>query len=409
MAPNMPGFISLSDDELSRLLSDVESDRVERKESWTGSAAQKGREAVCAFANDLPDHCLPGVLFVGAGDDGHPMGLEITDRLLQTLSDIKTDGQITPPPTISVEKRNLCGVDVAAVIVQPADAPPVRYDGRIWIRIGPRRGLATAQDERILSEKRRHRDRPFDVQALPSATLRDLDDLVFLREYLPGAVSPDILAANQRTIEERLAACRMVYTPSDPTPTVVGVLVLGKSPLDWLPGAYVQFLRIQGTTLADQVTDSAQMDGPLSQMVQRLDEKLDAHNTVAVDIIAGAKETRSSPYPRVALQQLTRNALMHRTYEGTNAPVRVYWFEDRIEIISPGGPFGTVTAENFGQPGITDYRNPSLADAMRTLGFVQKFGMGIALARQELEANGNPPLELTAQSAVVLAVVRRRR
>ena len=66
---------------------------------------------------------------------------------------------------------------------------------------------------------------------------------------------------------------------------------------------------------------------------------------------------------------------MHRTYESTNAPVRVSWFSDRIEILSPGGPFGAVTADTFGQHGITDYRNPNLA--MRTLGFVQRFGVGI--------------------------------
>ena len=49
---------------------------------------------------------------------------------------------------------------------------------------------------------------------------------------------------------------------------------------------------------------------------------------------------------------------MHRTYEATNMPIRVYWFNDRIEVISPGGAFGVVTAANFGQPGLTDYRNP---------------------------------------------------
>ena len=53
---------------------------------------------------------------------------------------------------------------------------------------------------------------------------------------------------------------------------------------------------------------------------------------------------------------------------------------DRIEILSPGGPFGQVTVENFGQPGIVDYRNPNLAEAMRVLGLVQRFGVGIAIA-----------------------------
>ena len=75
---------------------------------------------------------------------------------------------------------------------------------------------------------------------------------------------------------------------------------------------------------------------------------------------------------------------MHRIYESTNAPTRVYWYDDRIEIMNPGGPFGVVTKENFGQPGITDYRNPNLADAIKVMGFVQKFGLGIQLAKNEV-------------------------
>lgn len=109
-----------------------------------------------------------------------------------------------------------------------------------------------------------------------------------------------------------------------------------------------------------------------------------------------------------ALQQLVRNALMHRTYEGTNAPIRFNWFNDRIEIISPGGPFGEVTIENFGQPGITDYRNRYLADAMRVYGLVQRFGVGISIAQRELQKNNNPPAEFDVQPTVVLCKVRKR-
>ena len=123
----------------------------------------------------------------------------------------------------------------------------------------------------------------------------------------------------------------------------------------------------------------------------------------------GPLEVRRHDYPPAALQQIARNAVMHRTYEGTNAPVRIYWFDDRIEMHSPGGPFGQVTMENFGQAGITDYRNPHLAEAMKNLGYVQRFGMGIEIARSELKSNGNPPLEFDVQPTFVLATIKGRR
>lgn len=399
--------MSYSDIELEHLLDHIESDCAERKESWAGDAPEKGREAVCAFANDLPDHKVAGVLFVGVKDDGTPSQMQITDQLLQTLADIKTDGRILPPPTLQVEKRRLKEAEIAVVTVQPADAPPVRYKGRVWIRIGPRRGIATAQDERILNEKRRFRDLPFDLQPLPSTTLDSLSRLLFEEEYLPRAVAPDILAANERTYEQRLLACRMIGGENS-VPTVLGLMVLGKAPQDLLPGAYVQFLRIQGKELSDPVSDEAALDGPLAQMMRRIDEKLDAHLSISVDLVSENTERRIATYPKAALQQLIRNAVIHRTYENTNAPVRVYWFEDRIEIHSPGGPFGVVNASNFGQAGITDYRNPHIAEAMKVLGFVQRFGMGIAIARAQLSKNGNPPPEFLVEPNSVLAVVRRR-
>lgn len=401
-------MIPLTDPELEALLGQIESDRAERKESWSGDAPEKGRQAICAFANDLPGHGLPGVLFVGAKDDGTPSSWPVTDERLRTLADIKTDGKILPPPVLTVEKRQLLGVDLAVVTVWPSDAPPVRYDGRIWIRVGPRRAVAIAQEERILSEKRRHRDRSPDTHPIDGCPLSELSRLYFESEYLPRAFAGDVLAANERSFEERLASTGMIASVEAPIPTVVGVLTLGNSPRTWIPGAYIQFLRIQGKEWGDPVVDAQEIDGNLDTMLRRLDEKLKGTLTVAVDFTSGTvREIQSSPYPLVALQQICRNAVMHRTYEGTNAPVRIYWFDDRIEIHSPGGPYGTVTAENFGRPGVSDYRNPNIAGVLKTLGFVQRFGFGIADARKALAQNGNPKPEFQVEPNAVLATIWR--
>lgn len=395
----------LTDHELEALLDEVESDRAERKEAWAGDAPEKGCQAICAFANDLPNHQQPGVLFVGAKDNGTPTHMRVTDQLLTTLADTKSNGNILPPPTMTVEKRALKGTEIAVVTVWPADAPPVRYKGRIWIRVGPSRRTATAQDERILNEKRRHQDVPFDIWPRPSAQLADLSRTFFEDEYLPGAFAPDILAANDRSYEQRLSACRMILNEDEPTPTVLGLLALSRTPTRWLPGAYVQFLRVQGTEWSGSVVDEAVLDGHVSSMIRRLDEKMAAHNRVTVDFTSQDREVRRYLYPPVALQQLTRNAVMHRAYESTNAPVRAYWFDDRIEIINPGGPYGNVTAANFGQPGNADYRNPHLAEAMRVLNLVQRFGVGISTAQAALRENGNPPVSFQVDPGTVFARV----
>lgn len=395
-----------SDHDLESMLSEVESDLAERKESFRGDAPNSVREAVCAFANDLPGRNRPGVVFIGARDDGAPSGLAVTDELLRQLADIKTDGNIVPPPTLTVARHTLQGQPMAVITVWPADAPPVRYKGRIYIRIGPRRGIASDQDERILNEKRRHRDRPFDIQPVPSSDLADLDRRRFEDEYLPAAFAPDVLTANERSYEQRLAATKMVIAADEPTPTVLGILVLSPRTRDFLPGAYVQFLRIAGLELSDPIADEQLIDGPVTEVLRRTEEKLSSHNRTSVDFTSESRERRVSLYPMPALQQIVRNAVMHRSYEATNAPVRVTWYDDRIEITNPGGPYGAVTLENFGQPGVSDYRNPSLAEAIRVLGFVQRFGAGIATAQRELQANGNPPLAFTVTPSYIGVTLR---
>lgn len=408
-ARSFAAMTPLTDDELLALLSTPESDRAERKAAWAGDAPDKVRQAVCAFANDLPGHGQPGVVFIGAkNDDGSPSGIDIDERLLLTLADIKTDGKIVPPPTLTVERRVLRGVAMAVVTVAPADAPPVRYDGRIWIRIGPRRGLASAQDERVLSEKRRAQDLHFESHPVAASTLADLSRTVFDNEYLPSAVAPDVLQANERSYEQRLAACGMVATADAPVPTVLGLLVVGIAPRRWLPGHYIQFLRIAGRTLSDDVVDEAEIDGTVGPMLQRLDDKLRAHLTTRVEFAGLPVERRTSPYPLAALQQIVRNAVMHRNYEGTNAPVKVIWYDDRIEVISPGGAYGSVNAQNFGKPGLADYRNPQLAAAFKVLGLAQRFGAGITLAQSELSKNGNPPARFEVDRNFVTAILPAR-
>lgn len=397
-----------SDSELESMLGDLESDLVERKESLRGDAPSGIREAVCAFANDLPDHQRPGVVFVGADDAGRPTGLRITDQLLRQLADVKTDGNIVPPPTLTVAKHMLAGHEIAVVTVQPADSPPVRYRGRTWIRVGPRRAVANLQDERILNEKRRFREVAFDAHPAPGASLADLDVRYFEEEYLPRAVDAATLAENDRHTIERLAALKMIVSADDPRPTIGGILILGKHPRDFLTGAYVQFLRIAGTDLGLPILDECLFDGPLESLIDRLEDKLVSHNRTAVDITSGRLEVRTSTHALPALRQLVRNAVMHRSYEGTNSPIHVYWYDDRIEINSPGGPYGEVTAENFGQAGFVAYRNPLLAEAMRVLNLVQQWGAGLPIARRELRANGqqDPQFRITPQR--VFCTVRAR-
>jgi ATP-dependent DNA helicase RecG len=392
----------LGEDEWLRIARSPESDRVERKAS---AGDRSGiRRAICAFSNDLAGHGLPGVVVIGLKDDDGCAHLDIDDQLLRNLASMKDDGNILPIPSMEVASRTVDGCPVAVVEIMPAPNPPTRYQGQVWVRVGPTNRRATPEEESRLAERRRAGDLSFDLRPVPEVGMADLDLEFFGREYLANALSPEVIEENQRPLEQKLASLRFL---THGRPNFGALLVLGRQPLDWVPGAYLQFLRIGGRALGDPVKDEKPLHGSLPDIMARVDELLDVHVQVAVDITSGPKEVRQPDYPVRALQQLIRNALIHRAYEGTNAPVRVYWFDDRIEISNPGGLYGQVNERNFGQ-GTTDYRNPLIAEAMGVLGYVQRYGYGVPLARRLLEENGNPPPEFRFEPSGVLVTVRPR-
>jgi ATP-dependent DNA helicase RecG len=94
-----------------------------------------------------------------------------------------------------------------------------------------------------------------DREPFPLATLQDLDLELFHRVYLPAALPAEILEQNQRTDEAQLASLRFVSLDGGAWPTTLVLLVIGRDALRYLPGAYIQFLRIDGVSLADPIRD----------------------------------------------------------------------------------------------------------------------------------------------------------
>ncbi len=390
---------------LVALTRDHESIRVERKARLSPSATKKVRRAICAFANDLANYRKPGLIIIGQGDDGSSSGLEVTDKLLNQLNNLSTDGSIVPKPTVLVERFELDDATLAVMQVLPHAAPPVALNREVWVRTGPGVDRATPAQEQQLIERRRARDLPFDARPLHHATLTDIDIERFNEEYLPNAFSRRVLAENHRSELHQLMATRMVAPEAPDHPTALAVLLFARIPTTFIPGAYLQFIRHEGNSVTTAIRDASELQGPIPDVIQRVEEKLKLSIEQRVDISADL-EHRQSTYPFIALRELLRNAVMHRDYEHSNAPVMVRWFADRVEISNPGGPYGQVTQANFGTDGVTDYRNPHLAGALKDLRYVQRFGMGLSVARKALEDNGNPPLELLPESGRVLVRLR---
>jgi ATP-dependent DNA helicase RecG len=360
-------------------------------------------KAICALANDLPN-AGGGDLLIGVNDDGRPTrNADVSDAALLGFTEYRDSGRILDRPTMVVSSAIYRGVPVVRIHVEAAVAPPVRFDGVAYVRPGPTTRRANPNDERLLAERRRTNDLPYEMRPRYFTTQADLDLNLFTSTYLPAAVAPQVLAENGRPVPQQLASLHL--TDAEGTPTVLGLLVIGYEPRTAVPGAYVQFARYAGTDKAAPIADDHEIGGNVISVETQLDPVLRGNLRAAVVPESLLKEVVRPEYPWEAIREAVMNAIMHRDYEISNAPIQIDWFDDRIEISNPGGPYGRVRKDNFDR--VNDYRNPSLAAAMKALGYVNRFGRGIARIKAAMDQNENPPPEFTVDDAYWSVVLRK--
>ncbi len=374
----------ITKDQIKNLLSELESYNVERTISTTDT--DKFCKAICAFANDMPGKREPGYLLIGVEDKtGDVKGIEITDKFLQNLASHRDSGQIIPLPTLTVKKESFPGGDIAVVEVLPSDMPPVRYKGRTWIRVGPRQAIANEQEERILTERRVHSAKTFDMMPCIGCGKDMIINSLFY-DYRNSALAPEIVAENNRDMLQQMAALGC-WDLRHQCLTNAGALLFSDTPQKWFPGSSIQYVRFAGDGLDTEILDERKFTGDLLTLLRELDAFLKSLFPSRPVHVSPLREEQQTPFPVSAIRELLMNAIMHRDYQA-NASIRFYCFSHQIEIQNPGGLYGAA-ANAF--PNQNDYRNPRVAEAMKVLGYVNQFGRGIASVQTALKKNGNPP------------------
>ena len=99
------------------------------------------------------------------------------------------------------------------------------------------------------------------------------------------------------------------------------------------------------------------------------------------EVIQGADRKKMEKVPEAAFREAIANALIHRVWD-VNSQIRVSMFDDRIEIVSPGGLPSGITEEEYLSGKLSVLRNRNLANVFYRLGFVEIFGTGITRIKQ---------------------------
>ncbi len=252
-----------------------------------------------------------------------------------------------------------------------------------------------------MKERRQANLWSFETYPCKEATLEDLKLDLFKNIYLPAAVDEDVLVDDKRDVKEQMAALRL-YSLKEDCPTYAAILLFGKRPEYYLPGAYVQYVRFKGEDNAADIVNEHKFSGCLLDILPKLDTFIE---TAIVEKspkpISPLREKMVYNYPTWAIRELLMNAVMHRDYQ-SNTPIKFYQYQNRIEIDNAGGLYGNANKENF--PNVNDYRNPVIAEAMKLLGYVNRYNRGIARVQKELRENGNGDATFSVANITVFGV-----
>ncbi|MBS3952432.1 MAG: putative DNA binding domain-containing protein [Methylomicrobium sp.] len=349
-------------------------------------------KTLVAFANSAG-----GRLVVGVSDDKHIIGvddpLSEEERLCNLIAD-----NISPRLVPNIELATVDAKTLLVVEVFPSNSRPhfLRKEGAetgVFVRLGSTNRQA---DRQLIDELRRGVEGiSFDSLPMPQLSLDDLDMKAIQTSF-----------AGKRTINETALQTLKLITQhqSKWVPTHGGILLYGKDRRFHFDDAWIQCGRFIGTDKAD-IFDHIDILDPLPQAVDSIMLFLKKHAMRGADFSEVRRKDVWS-IPLNILREVVINALVHADYSHRGTPIRIAFFDDRIEVESPGFLLPGLTVEDM-KRGASQIRNPVIARVFRELELIEQWGSGIPGIFREAKANHLPePLieELALRIRVIVGL-----
>ena len=366
-------------DDVRQLIAQGEGNTIEFKERLP-VPAELAKEMV-ALANTGG-----GWLLVGVTDRGDVRGVAFGDREAQLVLNVARNNCVPhlQPRTETVE---LNGKMVAVIQVERGRQKPYQANERIYIRIGASTRIATQVE--LVSMLQESGLLSFDQLPVLNATLDDLD-LDKARDYLDRQTDPARLTTNGNVLELLTHLKAIVRYEERRIPSIGGLLLFGKDPQRELMHSELRAARFQGRDVVGPITDKQDCRGTLPEIIDQATEFV-RRNRRIVPHMEGIRRIDVEEYPLPAVREAIANAIAHRDYALTGSSIRLFLFDDRLEIISPGRLVFPVTLESLGH--VRETRNRLIVRVLRDLGYIEDLGTGIRRIRAAMANSGlRPPI-----------------
>jgi ATP-dependent DNA helicase RecG len=325
---------------------------------------------MAAFANSEG-----GMIFLGVADDGSLPGLSRTDvkRLNQAIGNAASQ-HVRSPLTVQTENIGVGKGLVVIVLTVPKgqDKPYFDRNGVIWLKSGADKRRVNSKEE--LRRLFQSVDQ-FHADELPTKAGIDKLDKLRFRDFLRNVYQqdyPDAPAERLRLLQN------LNLATDDERLNLAGVLLFAERPELIKPQFVLKAIRYPGNDIhVTQYLDTEDFSGPMRRIFED-SLAFVMRNLHKVQAGRGVNAPGTPEIPPGVFEELLVNALVHRDYL-VSAPIRLFIFDNRIEIISPGHLPNNLTVAKI-KAGNSNIRNPILVSYVAK-GLLPYHGLGSGIRR----------------------------
>ncbi len=338
-------------------------------------------------------------MILGVSQDHRVVGVVEPDKVRQYVDNVAVNNCV-PPVTVTEELVRRGAKAVLVVNVTKGEQRPYKTNRGVYFT-RTSSGRRQASREELLRLFQASESLYYDETALARLGVEEIS-LDAVRQFLEQT------AQNQALLEiapERLF--RSWRLAKGDHPTVAGIVLFGRDPQAHLPYAQVNAARIPGRDVANEPSDRKDLGGRLLDVIDQAVRFVRLHLAVPHRIRALEPEPQPE-LPDEVLREAIVNAVAHRDYT-VHGPVRLFVFDDRIEIHTPGKAPNTVDEEAM-RAGAHVVRNPHIYARLSDAGLVTRAGSGIPrIIKLVRQATGRDVIIQLRDFEVLLSIPRRRR
>ena len=344
-----------------------ETTKVQFKQAFT-SQREIAKEMI-AFANSKG-----GVILFGVEDKtGKLVGLSY-EQIQQTSRELGNAANEQVRPTIYIETEVVRVENkhfLVCSVEQGKNKPYKNLNGEIWVKQGADKRRVTENTE-ILALFQDSGSYQTDAAGVDGTTISDLDRYA-IDEYLMKVYSLNMESLGEKA-EQMLKNIHILNNSGKPT--LAGYLFFGKHPEYNCPTCMVKAVSFFGNELGGtQYRDTKEILGNMPQVYEKSMAFLKSNLHNIQEEGASFNTLGKLEIPESVLEEVLQNALIHRDLLRP-APIRIFIFDNRVEIISPGALAGGLTEEDI-RNGKTYQRNPFMATFATNALHYRGIGSGI--------------------------------